>query len=294
MKKESIAYIYVSLTTLFWGVNFVIMKIVFNDVTPLQLAIIRYIIAGIVFSSILFCIKKEYRLIHKEDYFYIFTLGLIGIALQQILFLNGLHMTTATNSGIITGLTPVFVFLLSASILKERVNTFKILGIVISFVGVIVLTGNNISFYSKNFLGDLATLSAAFIFAIYTIMGKPMLKKYNGFILTAYTTITGSLIFCIIGLFSPEGRGLLTVIADFSFKTWSYILYISIVSSVISLTFWFLSLQFMEATKVAAITYFQPIVTAITAFFILKENLTINIVFGGVIVLFGVILTEKG
>lgn len=288
-------YLSVYLTTLLWGINVVIMKFVFTELSPLQLAIIRWVIAGIIFLFILlfYPLEKKYKVIHKEDYFYIFSLGLIGVFLQQIFFLIGLNMTSATNSGIITGLTPIFIFLLSVNLLNEKVTLWKIIGIIISFTGIIVLTRDNeISFSSKSFLGDLSTLAAGFIFAIYTVMAKPMLQKYSGFTITAYNTIIGSVFFIIIGLFVY--RGVSIEVTNVSFKTWSCIFYSSIFGSIIPLILWFTSLKFLDATKVAVITYFQPIITALGAFLILGEKLTSNIILGGILVLFGVILTEKG
>lgn len=294
MNKKLLAYSSVYLTILLWGINVVIMKVVFTELLPLQLAVIRWIIAGIIFLFILlfYPIERRYKVIHKEDYFYIFSLSLIGVFLQQIFFIIGLNMTTATNSGIITGLTPIFIFLLSVNLLNEKITLWKIIGIIISFTGIIVLAGDNeISFSSKNFLGDLATLAAAFIFAIYTVMAKPMLQKYSGFTITAYSTIIGSIFFIIIGLFIY--RGVCLEITNISLKTWFCIFYSSIFGSVIPLILWFTSLKFLDATKAAVITYFQPIITAVGAFLILGEKLTSNIIFGCILVLCGVILTEK-
>jgi len=234
--------------------------------------------------------RRKGRTIERADQIKLWGLGLLAIPLNQGLFLYGLQWTTAGHSALLYALTPMFVLVLAAWRLGERITFWRTTGIVIALGGVVVvLLEKGIVLQPGQFLGDILVLVAVVAWAYYTVLGKPLIKKYGAMVVTARAMTYGTLLFLPIGLYSVADFHPAAVAAD----AWLGLLYCAIMTSVIAYSLWFWALKFIDASQVAVFNNIQPVVAAFFAWVLLGEPLTATFVVGGVLVLIGVIITEK-
>ena len=270
--------------------TFIAAKRALVEFEPLTLAFVRFLIA----AAGLFVIHLVWpgrRKIDRSDYGRFALLGLMAVVVNQGFFLYGLRFTTPTHSALLYGATPVFVFLLAIPLIGERPGFLKISGVLVTVIGVVVIvTGHKLSWADKEWLGDILILVAVLAWALYTVLGKPMVAKYGAVHVTAISLIVGTAFFAPVGLLNLGSFHPAAITA----RGWWSLLYIAIGTSVICYTIWFWGLGRLEATKVAVFNNLQPIVTAVLSYWLMGEELGARLIAGGVLVIFGVILTERG
>jgi drug/metabolite transporter (DMT)-like permease len=185
----------------------------------------------------------------------------------QNLFMFGLHYSTSTNTSLLSTLIPVITFILGAFSGREKISTFKIVGLFLAFSGVIVLKDLSLSTFGLDTIkGDLLVLLGCVCFAYFLISSRVYAQKIDQIWLTA-------ICFGISGLaLLPFNLHKLSVLAgDFNLYFWQCFVFSIVGATVIT---YFLNnwcLKRIESSKVALFIYIQPIVTAIVAFFTLNE-----------------------
>jgi drug/metabolite transporter (DMT)-like permease len=253
------------------------------------MAFMRFIIA----AAILWPLgerRRRGRPIERADQWKLLGLGGLAIPLNQGLFLYGLQWTTAGHSALLYALTPMFVLMLAAWSLREKITFWRTAGILIAFAGVVVvLLEKGIVLSPSQFLGDVLVLVAVVAWAYYTVLGKPLIKKYGAMVVTSRAMTYGTLMFMPVGLYSMRDFVPGVVATD----AWLGLLYCAIMTSVISYTIWYWALKFIDAAQVAVFNNIQPVVAAFFAWLLLGEPLTTAFIGGGILVLIGVIITEK-
>ncbi len=273
---------------LIWAGSFIFIKIGLKEIKPFNLAFYRFAIASPILLSIVY-LRRRLQVLKKEDLISMVILAITGVTLLYAVQFVALIYTTATNSSILINVSVIFIAVMSVFI-GERFNKFKVIGLILSFFGVILVVskGQFKFFSSKTFFGDILIIFDGFLWAIYTIVGKSMLEKYNVEVLTAYAFIIGSILLFPLSIYEGFENPL-----SLSLTSWICILYLSLLCSVFGYLAWYSALTTMDATKVAVFVYIVPFFTAIMAFFALKENIGIFTVIGGILTIGGVYLVEK-
>jgi len=162
-------------TNIIYGLNYVIAKGIMPDYfTPRAIIFIRVFVCMILFwlTSLIFQKKKEK--VSSEDLLKLAIFSVFGIALNQIMFIEGLNLTTPINSAIIMTVTPILVLALSFFIIKDLITWYKVLGILLGASGAVllILKTGEVSFSSATFLGNLFTFINASSFALYIVLIK--------------------------------------------------------------------------------------------------------------------------
>ncbi len=159
-----------------YGANYVIAKGVMpNYVGPNAFILMRVIGAVVIFWVIFSFLFEKVTI---KDIGLLALCGLFGVAINQLLFFNGLMRTSPINAPIIMTATPIIVFVLSIFFLKEKATIIKWLGIFLGAVGSISLTLISAE-ASTTAIGDIFILLNAISYSIYLIMVKPLMKKYK-------------------------------------------------------------------------------------------------------------------
>ena len=241
--------------------TFVAGKWALLEFPPLTLAFIRVIIAG----CGLYIVHRLWpgrKRIERRDWPKFALIGFLAVVVNQASFLYGLRLTTPTHAAIIYGATPVFVFLLAIPLIGERPTWLKFIGVTVTFGGVaVIVAGEAQAWQGQAWLGDLMIVGATIAWALCTVLGKPLVSKYGGAHVTAITLIMGAVFFTPIGLATWHHFQPMAV----SLKGWSSLLYMAIGTSVVAYTLWFMN-----------------------------EAIGARLIAGGLLVIFGVILTERG
>ncbi len=261
-------------------------------VTPAVVLFYRAAISCLVYIVWMSFKRKEIRKIDRKDIKYIIMLGVLNIPLNQFLFLNAISMTTAPNVSLAYALTPAFVFVIAVIFLGERMNMLKTAGIVLAIAGaVILLSEKGFNFTSDGFKGDLLALSASFAWALYTILGKKITRKYGAIYATTLSMVTGFIFYIPIFFLLPGNNDLTAELTEMNLLGF---VYLGAITSGIGYAIWYYALTKIDASKLAVFNNLQPVLTAALAFFIFDTPITLYFIGGAVTVITGVVLTQKG
>ncbi|MFA3783491.1 DMT family transporter [Melioribacteraceae bacterium 4301-Me] len=274
---------------LFWGASFIATKYSLNELTPVSIVFIRQVLAVLFLGTIAIKRKRSFA-VRLKDHFWIVIIALIA-AFHLWIQITGLKYTSATNTGWIIGITPVFIVILSMIFFNEKLNFSKGFGILLAFSGLILLISKG-KITSLNFIthkGDFLVLASTVTWSIYSIVSKKATINYPPIMAIFYQFLMMALI-VLPFIFSEKA---FITFFHLSVKVWAAVLFLGILCSGVSYVFWVEALKEMDAGVVGAFLYLEPFVTVVTAWLLLNEEITILTLTSGLIIIFGVILVNR-
>ena len=284
-------YILIILQQLIASTTHIVAKDITGVIEPKLILLIRSSIAALMF--ILWILFKEGKFfkIEKKDWLQFIILGALNVPVNQLLFFLGIHLTTAPNVALAYALSPAFVALTVFIMTKQNISKLKILGLTTAFLGtLLVLFEKGFSLDSKYFSGNILAILASIAWALYTVMGQKFSIKYGAIYTIGWTMILGFILYLPIFFIF----GSLDGISSITSLQMSEIAYLGIFTSGIAYILWYYALKKIDAGKVAVFSNLQPVLTTLMAIFIFGFNITMFFIVGGVLIIFGVILTQKG
>ncbi|MFK7949947.1 MAG: DMT family transporter [Saprospiraceae bacterium] len=284
--KAHIALFFVSLI---YAANYTIAKEVMPTyLTPDTLVFMR-VLTGVVIFWILAAMKSEK--VEKSDFGRLILCGVFGAAANMLFFFKGLNLTTPINASLLLLLVPIIVIIISGIFLKERITVFKGLGIILGILGAgfLVLNGRSVSWSSSGLVGDLLVGLNSTAFAIYLILVKQLMVKYN-----TMTVLKWVFTFGFIAVFPFTINDFLA--ADFTnipINIWFAISFILICVTVLTYLFNAYALQYVTASVVSIYIYLQPLMASIIALSFGKDNLDFGKVMAYLLIFSGVLMVSQ-
>ncbi len=276
---------------LIWGTNYVILKSAVDVLPPMVFNSFRFATAAVV-MGLLFKANGYKLTLPRREWPILIGLAFLGNALYQLAFLTGLSLTTVANSSLILTIMPVWVVLFNTLRGHERFTQRRMTGIAVALFGVavVILGGKSIDIGGKTLLGDLLTLVASLIWAASTILSYKPYKR----------SPTPAITFWII--FWGATFQLLFAVPDFGRVNWSLFTpslllalgYSGIVSIGVGYVIWNHGVKVLGTGRPAVYTYLEPVIAGIAAVIFLSEPLTVWLIVGAGLVLFGVVLVQSG
>ncbi len=267
---------------------FPLTKLGLNQFNPFVYAFYRFCLSSIIYLPILFRLKKQ-GLIERRDKLKIFLIGLLLIPLNQVVFLIGQNLTSASHASMMFAATPVFVYILAVPLLKEKMKLLRSIGIAIAMAGVfVIILGGRFQFGREYLSGDLLVLVAVAAWATATVMGKPLALKYGAFRVMGLALVYGSAVYFPYGFY----RAISADYVGVTWVGWFSIGYMGVIISILAYVLWYWVLKYLEASRVAIMQNIQPILAIIFSAILLGERITTVFIVGGLIVIGGVIITE--
>ena len=270
----------------FWGISFVATKAVLTEISPVTLIAVRFAIGALV----LLAIVRE--LPPRSEWLPLAVMGFVGVFVHQMLQSFALTMTTATSTGWLIGLTPIWSALLSAVLLRERFGGWKIAGLVAGFSGaLLVVTRGDFSaavFGRPSTLGDALILISTLNWSIYSVIGHKTIRRLGPRRATSGAMLFGA---AMLQPFFVAQRGW-REIPSLSATGWGALLFLAVGCSALGYLFWYGALEHIEVSRVAALLYIEPLVTLAAAVILLGEQVSGTVIAGGLIVLAGVVIAQ--
>ena len=272
----------------FWGASFIATKIALNQLTPLNIIFIRLVSASVLLGIIALYTKRSFK-ISLKNHGFIFILALIAV-FHLWIQVTGLKYTTATNTGWIIGIAPVFMAILGFFAFSERFTLLKIIGIIIAFFGLLLLIskGNLLSIDFISNKGDFLILASAFTWSVYSIVNKKITITYPPLM----TILFQFIIMAILIIPFNVNEATMKIVSQLPIEIWFALFFLGFFCSGIAYVLWAQSLKEMESARVGAFLYFEPFVTVITAWSILNENITLLTITSGITITIGVIIVN--
>jgi drug/metabolite transporter (DMT)-like permease len=272
-----------------WSFNYVAGKVALRHFDPLTLAAFRIEIAAAVLVPIHF-FRRGRPSIDARD---IWTLSYLGLLLctNQVFFTIGLAYTTSGHSSMVLAIGPILVLLLARAMKLEAITTAKILGMAIAFTGAgILAVENGLDLRrSPTLAGDLLTLFGTMSFSLYVVLSKKVVSRFDSISMNAFNFFAGAAVLLPVAIW----RGIHLDWGGVGLAGWTGLVYMSAISSVAAYTLFYWALRYMEASRVAAVNYFQPIGAILVAAAFLGEIPTRHLYLGGALILLGVYLAER-
>jgi len=276
----------------FWGASFVATKVVLRQASPLTVIALRFGM-GVLVLAVVVAARREFRWPGRSDVGWLVLLGLNGVTVHQLLQASGLVTTTATNSGWIVALTPIFAALLAWLILREPFGRVQVLGLAIALLGAwLVISRGQLSRGLLNIPatpGDFLVLLSSPNWALFTVLSKRIVGRLPPALMLMYVMLAGWL--AIVPLFVLSGG--LNQVPHLTGAGWGGVLFLGLLCSGVAYVFWYDALDVAGASQVAAFLYIEPFVTLIVAAGVIGEAITWASLVGGAIILLGVWLVNR-
>ncbi len=273
---------------LFWGISFVWTKIVFNYYGPVTTVFIRLIISSaFLYLIIKFFFKREKILV--TDYKLFLLSSLFNPFLYSLGESFGLKLVSSTIAAVIIATIPVFTPLAAYFSLRERLSKFNIIGIFVSFFGIILILLRKDLSLSASPLGILFLFVAVAAAVSYTITLKKLTRSYSPIKIIAVQNFIGAIYFLPFFLLF-EFRDFLDVKPNFELV--STLILLAVFCSSIAYIFYTLSIREIGMSRSNVFTNLMPVFTAVFSYFILSEIFYLNKITGMAIVIIGVFVTQ--
>ena len=290
MSKRNFALIGATIVSIIYGVTFTIAK----DVMPKYIGAFGFILlraggATLLFWIVAMFIKTEK--IEKADFPRIIAAAFFGVALNMLTFFKGLSYTSPIMGAVIMVATPIIVLVLSAILIKERMKTKKILGIILGLAGTLflILYGKSMGNAPKAGLGNLLVFINAVSYGFYLIIVKKLMDKYSAFSFVKWIYLFGFLMVLPFGFNEFQAVNWSVLPINIFYKIGFVVIFSTFLTYLLNL----LSMKELKPTTIAVFIYLQPLFATLFAVGLGKDELSIIKIGSALIIFLGVYLVTQ-
>ncbi|HUP88705.1 MAG TPA: DMT family transporter [Longimicrobiales bacterium] len=255
-------------------------KIGLRGLSTSSLVLVRVTVAALVFFIIQRLTIRE-RIRSRVDLLHLAFYSVLGVSLNQLLYVKGLSLTTATAAQMLIAGGPAVTLMLAILIGRERASPTKWIGIVLAASGALLLVSSGGG--EARWLGNTLILINVVAYSMYLVFARDILTRYH-----PLTVITWIFIFGIVGLLPFGLLPAMREIPAAGMETKLALLWIIVFPTVCAyyLNMW--ALTVVESSLVSTFVYLQPVMTALLAMWILRERPTLSMVPAAVLIFSGV------
>ena len=289
LSKNKLAHISLFLANLIYAINYTFAKDVMpNFIQPSGFILLRVIGAVTLFSIMYFLFVKER--VDMKDIIHLSICGVFGVAINQLLFFNGLNITTPINAAIIMTINPVLVIIMSAIILSEKINIRKGIGIALGLAGAssLILNAGSLNGSADFMLGNTFVFINAASYGLYLVLVKPLMQKYHPITVMFYVFGFGFLYVL------PFGYNELLAVEWTSFPTkiiWK-VCFVVVFTTVIAYLLNSFALKKLNPSTVSIYIYTQPVLATLFAIFSNSDTLDELKIISASVIFLGVYLVS--
>jgi drug/metabolite transporter (DMT)-like permease len=293
LSKKYLAYILLICTTLIWSINFIIGKFAYLfEVPPLSLNFLRWTLVWLLLFP--FTYKEIFLNIEliKKNIIYLTILAITSVSAFNSLVYLALNYTQAIDTILMISIIPVFVLFLSSVLGVEKFNLFQLLGLIVSFVGVLIIFSNadlgkilNLNFN----IGNVWMLLAVFCWALYSSLLK---KKKLPFSTLGMVEILASigLIFLIPQFIGEQMYG-----KEIKFNKVFFLIltFVTLFASIAAYYSWNKAIELIGPNRASIFLHLMPVFGVILAIIILKEKFQMYHFIGATFIVSGIYLSNR-
>jgi len=274
-----------------WGANFTVVKYAVSELPPLAFNALRFGGASLLTLFLTWLVEKDLR-IARQDWPLLLWTAFFANSVYQMLFIQGIARTRASNTSLILATTPIWVALLGVLSRSENLTRRNAVGVVISFAGLYLLiggSGSGLSLGQNTLVGDGLVLTATLIWAAYTVVVKRLTRRNSVLRVTAWMLFFGTIPLVLLGLPSLAALDWAAV----STEGWLGLAYSSVLAIALGYIIWNTSVQRLGSTRTAIYSYLQPLVGVAIAWAVLGESMRPLQALGAMGILAGVALARQ-
>lgn len=286
-------YIKLLLTAFIWGGTFVAGRLLADGMGPFTAAFLRFLLASLCLLILVRRFEGGLPSLSFRGWIGVSLLGATGVFAYNVLFFWGLHSVPAGRAAIIVATNPVLLALLGALFFKEGLSRKKLGGVLLSVSGAItvIARGDVTSLFSHAVsMGDLIILGCVASWVSYSLLGKRMMQGLSPVSAVTFSCLTGTVMLFPCALY----EGMATDIVAFTQVHWGALAYLGVLGTVVGFTWFYQGVKVLGASKAGVFINFVPVTAILSGWFVLGEPISASLLTGGLMVVGGVFLTNKG
>ncbi|NUT73953.1 DMT family transporter [Pseudomonas sp. C1C7] len=281
-------YAYPLLAILIWAGNTVVTKMSAGSIFPAQIGFYRWLLAGLLFTPFMLKPVTAHWAVIRPNLGKVFILGVLGMAVYQSLAYFAAGLTSATNMGIILSLMPLMSLAMAIISLGQRLTAGALVGAVLSLIGVLVVVSSGslalLLEHGVN-LGDAMMLIATLAYAVYSTLLKKWHLKLPKLVLLYLQILVAVLVLFPLFVLSPK--------TGLTAQNIPLVLYACLLASMLAPLAWMQAVVRLGPSRTTLFFNLLPVMTALIAALVLREQLAMYHLVGGVLTLGGVIVSER-
>ena len=273
---------------LFWGLNFAATKYAADFLPQLFIVAFRFIGGGLLLLLVLRILEPESRL-RRKDILPMAGLGCFGIGAAQTAFTFGISLTSAASTGLVFTTAPVWGMVLGFVLGLERPSWRGVVGVGLCILGVGIVFYGGLRSVEDSLLGDLVILLAAVCVGAYTVFSMPVLERHSPLAVATYPTLFGGPAILLISLpylgdveWGSLGAG-----------PWAALVYSAVLATAFAFAAWQRGISRIGANRVLVYQYLITLTGVTSGIIFFGENLGIEKIVGGAVILIGVYLARR-
>lgn len=280
-------YLKLILVALFWAGTFISTRVASQVFGPFTGAFIRYAIALAFLLPLALRQNPQLFRVSKKQLPVLLFLGFTGIFAYNFFFFKGLKTVPASRGALLVGLNPTIVMITSAIFLNERITPRKLLGILISMIGVtiVISRGQPLNLLGSLEKGDLFMLGCPITWALYTLAGRTALKHTTPLQASTWASLSGAIMLALM-MWTEDFP------AQIPWNVWLALAYLGIIGTVVAFVWYYDGIRKIGATQTSIFTNLIPVFAVILSVVILKEQVSWYTWLGGALVVGGVLLVN--
>lgn len=289
-KRGLIGHLLAFATAAVWGLSFVATKNMLGDYDPLEILLLRFCIGYVMLWALY---PHRLKIKKKSTELYLFLAGFTGVTLYFVCENTALEYTYASNVSLLVSAAPLFTGILALFFLKkEKMTKSFLIGFVCAMVGIALISYNGAAVLQLNPVGDLLGLGAAIFWAVYSIFTMKAEEEEG---LNTLGTTRRIFLYGIITALPVQliFDGEIPLAPLVKTQNWSNLLLLAVFASALGYVAWNKAMVILGTVRASAYIYFIPAVTMVASWVVLKEEITWLMLIGALLILGGLILSER-
>ena len=295
--RQTTLFVKLTLVPMIWGGMFICGHIVAAEMPPATGALWRYVIASVALLSAHFRLQGALPRLSFRQALGLIVLGATGVAAYNLCFMVGMQTVSASRAALIANLNPALTVLGAACLFGEKLSRTRIAGAATALAGaaVVLAHGNPLSILSGQIsVADIIVFGCALSWTAYTLIGKSVLQGLSPLSVTTYAALAGTALLAVAALLMPAplAAGVLPPAASLS--GWLALLFLGVPGTAIAFVWFSQGVRELGPTRAAVFVNLTPVFAVIQAAILLHERLEGSVVAGGMLVVAGVWLINRG
>lgn len=283
------AYMILFFSSLLYGGNVISAKVIAGQIPPFTLSALRGLLGLVILVPLAWPKFKKAPKPSQRDLLKLCLLGFLGISVPYVTIMLGMEHSSATNASIIFATNPALTNGLAVLIYKVRLSKYEMLGIVASFLGLlIVFTQGSLAHlfsFSLSF-SDLFLLVNVVSVAIFNIIGQSVMEKFSSLVSSVYALIFGTILLIPLATRELAASGL-----HLSWLAWLIVIYMGCLVTGVAFFFNLEGINQVGSGKASIFSNLQQVFSILLGVILLGERLALYHWIGIALVVSGIILS---
>lgn len=290
MNKITKAHLAVLAANFIFGAGYAVVKTITPVfIAPFALNVVR-VLSSLFLFWLLFLMKPGNAGIERKHISRFLLCAVTGVAINQLLFIKGLSLTTAIHSSLLSLGTPIFITIIAAWLLKEKLTIQKIGGLALGISGaaMLILLKDNTANGKDLLLGDIMIMINAISYAFYLVLVRPLMEHYKPIHVLRWVFTFGTFMILPFGM----GQFIETDWAAFGTMQWLALGFVALFVTFFAYLFNVYGLSVIGSSATGSYIYTQPVFAAVIAMVFMGERFTLTKAIAAIFIFSGVYLVN--